>query len=119
MSSFQQKIVKHTKERESVSHIQGYIQAIETAQMLCLADKLHQSYYKYVQGEFGELRDPVQDLKKNKMTMIYQIDNVNKEIKIIYEFIYIFSISKISLIWRLFLSLPTYLYVFSNYLKVQ
>ena len=87
--------------------------------MLCLADKLHQSYYKYVQGEFGGLREPVQDLNQNKMTMIYQIDNVNKEIKIIYLFIYIFSNSKISLIWKLFLSLPTYLYVFSNYLKVQ
>ena len=58
--------------------------------MLCLADKLYQSYYKYVQGEFGKLREPVQDLKQNKMTMIYQIDNVNKEIKVIYIYIYIY-----------------------------
>lgn len=50
------------------------------------------------------------------MTVIYQIDNVNKEIKIIY-FIYIFSNSKFPSFGNCFYPYTTYVYVFSNYLK--
>lgn len=51
---FNKKIMKHTRKGRYDPYHERYIQVTETAQMLCLADKLHQSYYKYVQGEFGD-----------------------------------------------------------------
>ena len=79
---------------------------------VALSRQLHQSYYKYFQRDLLELRETVlKELKQNKITMIYQIDNVSKEIKIIHIYISIFQLfnSKISIIWRLFIYLPIYL----------